>query len=95
MAQKYNVREHIKFQTRCVGARWNDSIGKWFVQVMNEKTGAVIEDSADVFMTGTGLLNEWKWPSIPGLHNFKGKLLHSASWDSTYDTKVGFCAATL
>ncbi|KAJ5345174.1 hypothetical protein N7452_003178 [Penicillium brevicompactum] len=87
VAQKYNVREHIKFQTRCVGARWNDSIGKWFVQVMNEKTGAVIEDSADVFMTGTGLLNEWKWPSIPGLHNFKGKLLHSASWDSTYDTK--------
>ncbi|OGE49328.1 hypothetical protein PENARI_c022G06223 [Penicillium arizonense] len=87
VAQKYNVRKHIKFQSRCVGARWNDSIGKWFVQIFDEKTGSVFEDSADIFMTGTGLLNEWKWPSIPGLHSFKGKLLHSACWDSTYDMK--------
>ncbi|CAG8381236.1 unnamed protein product [Penicillium salamii] len=85
VALKYNVREHIKFESRCVGARWNDSTGKWFVQVVDEKTGSVFEDSADIFMTGTGLLNEWKWPPIPGLHTFKGKLLHSASWDSTYD----------
>ncbi|KAJ5477649.1 hypothetical protein N7530_003158 [Penicillium desertorum] len=85
VAHKYGVREHIKFQSRCVGARWNDSLGKWFVQIFDETTGSVFEDSADVFMTGTGLLNDWKWPSIPGLHSFKGKLLHSACWDSTYD----------
>ncbi|KXG48029.1 FAD-dependent pyridine nucleotide-disulfide oxidoreductase [Penicillium griseofulvum] len=87
VAQKYNVRDHIKFQSRCVGARWNDATGKWFVQILDEKTGSVFEDSADVFMTGTGLLNEWKWPSIPGLQSFKGELLHSACWNSTYDMK--------
>ncbi|OQE17779.1 hypothetical protein PENFLA_c023G05685 [Penicillium flavigenum] len=85
VAHKYDVREHIKFQSRCVGARWNDSLGKWFVQIFDETTGSVFEDSADVFMTGTGLLNDWKWPSIPGLHSFKGKLLHSACWDNSYD----------
>lgn len=88
VAQKYHVREHIKFQSRCVGARWNDSMGKWFVQVVDDKTGQVFEDFADVFMTGTGLLNEWEWPSIPGLHAFKGKLLHSACWDESYDIQV-------
>ncbi|RJE25095.1 Flavin-binding monooxygenase [Aspergillus sclerotialis] len=87
VAQKYKVRDHIKFQNHCVGARWNDSIGKWFVQIANDQTGEVFEDSADVFMTGTGLLNEWKWPSIPGLHGFKGKLLHSACWDESYDVQ--------
>jgi cation diffusion facilitator CzcD-associated flavoprotein CzcO len=29
--------------------------------------------------------SSWKWPEIPGLQDFKGKLLHSASWDHTYD----------
>ena len=34
-------------------------------------------------------MNDWKWPSIPGLHTFKGKLLHSAKWDEAYDYSVG------
>lgn len=33
-------------------------------------------------------MNNWKWPAVPGLHTFKGKLLHSANWDETYDYKV-------
>ncbi|KAL4911717.1 hypothetical protein BDW62DRAFT_207182 [Aspergillus aurantiobrunneus] len=60
--------------------------GKWFVQILDETISGrrVFEDSADVLMTGTGLLNDWKWPPIPGLHSFKGKLLHSACWDESY-----------
>jgi cation diffusion facilitator CzcD-associated flavoprotein CzcO len=27
----------------------------------------------------------WQWPDIPGLNSFKGKLLHSARWDNSYD----------
>ena len=26
------------------------------------------------------LPSNWKWPDIPGLHNFKGELVHSADW---------------
>lgn len=40
-----------------------------------------VEDTADVLFLGTGVLSRWAWPSIEGLHNFKGKLLHSAQWD--------------
>jgi cation diffusion facilitator CzcD-associated flavoprotein CzcO len=29
-------------------------------------------------------VNQWKWPDIPGLHDFKGKLVHSAGYDPTY-----------
>ncbi|RAL04884.1 flavin-containing monooxygenase [Aspergillus ibericus CBS 121593] len=88
VAHKYDVRKDIKFENRCVGARWNDAVGKWFVQILDETdpNGRTFEDSADVLMTGTGMLNEWRWPAIPGLHKFKGKVLHSASWDRRYDT---------
>lgn len=88
MAKKYDVRKHIKFSKRCVGARWNDTVGKWFVQIQDLETDEVFEDSADVLMTGTGLLNEWKWPSIPGLQSFKGRLLHSACWDESWNSQV-------
>jgi hypothetical protein len=27
----------------------------------------------------------WKYPDIEGITSFKGKLLHSASWDESYD----------
>lgn len=29
--------------------------------------------------------SNWKWPSIEGLNSFKGRLMHSAHWDSSYD----------
>lgn len=29
--------------------------------------------------------SNWKWPSISGLHSFKGTLLHSASFDNDVD----------
>lgn len=45
-------------------------------------------DKCDVLISATGALNSWNWPDIPGLHNFRGKLLHSAAWDESYDYKV-------
>jgi cation diffusion facilitator CzcD-associated flavoprotein CzcO len=29
--------------------------------------------------------SSWKYPEIPGIKDFKGKLMHSATWDSSYD----------
>jgi hypothetical protein len=29
--------------------------------------------------------SNWKWPAIEGLSDFKGKILHSARWDASYD----------
>lgn len=31
------------------------------------------------------IASNWKWPEITGLHGFKGKLLHSARWDTEWD----------
>lgn len=29
--------------------------------------------------------SSWRWPRIPGIEDFQGKLLHSADWDTSYD----------
>lgn len=31
------------------------------------------------------LHSQWKWPTIPGIHDFKGHKAHSAEWDHDYD----------
>ena len=31
--------------------------------------------------------SSWQYPKIPGLDQYKGKLMHSARWDSKYDLK--------
>jgi len=60
------------------------------MQIKDLKTGFIISDSCDIFLSASGVLNDWKWPSIPGLHTFGGKLLHSAKWDEEYDYSVSF-----
>jgi cation diffusion facilitator CzcD-associated flavoprotein CzcO len=50
----------------------------------------IVEDEADVLITGIGLLNEWKWPKIEGLHTFRGDLLHTANWNDNFDLTVSF-----
>ncbi|RVX75856.1 hypothetical protein B0A52_00213 [Exophiala mesophila] len=85
VADKYNVRRFMKFNHKVIEARWNEETSKWHVKVQKLGSDEVIEDVGDVLITGTGALNEWKWPDIKGIHDFKGKLLHSANWDSDYD----------
>lgn len=29
-------------------------------------------------------ISNWKWPSIEGIESFRGRLMHSARWDSSY-----------
>lgn len=57
-------------------------------QVEDLASNNVLSDQCDMLLSATGSLNNWKWPSIPGLHDFKGKLMHSASWDTSYDYSV-------
>ncbi|CBF78087.1 hypothetical protein AN8757.2 [Aspergillus nidulans FGSC A4] len=85
VSAKYGCEKYIKFKHRVVSATWDNDRSKWTLQVKNLDSGEVIEDQCDVVVSASGALNEWKWPSIPGLHDFKGKLMHSANWDESYD----------
>ncbi|KAF7590203.1 hypothetical protein BBP40_003178 [Aspergillus hancockii] len=81
-AEKYDLKERIKFNTRLVKAIWNEKQGKWKLRL--EQGEFVIEDEADVLLDGSGILNQWRWPDIEGLDSFKGKLVHTAQWDPEY-----------
>lgn len=43
----------------------------------------ILRKEADIVINATGFLSKWNWPTIPRLDKFKGKLVHTASWDRT------------
>ncbi|BCR89696.1 flavin-containing monooxygenase [Aspergillus chevalieri] len=85
VASKYGCEKHIKFKQQVVQAVWDEKKSNWQLQVQDVDSGSVYSDEADVLISATGALNNWKWPDIPGLHDFRGKLMHSAKWDESYD----------
>ncbi|KAI1613524.1 cyclohexanone monooxygenase [Exophiala viscosa] len=85
VVEKYDCMKHIKLNHQIVKAVWDNRQGKWQLEVKNLKDGSTFTDTCDVVLSATGALNDWKWPSIPGLEDFKGTILHSASWDESFD----------
>ncbi len=49
--------------------------------------GTRSSDTCEVLVNGSGVLNSWKYPKIPGISDFAGKLMHSATWDPKVDLK--------
>ncbi|RVX69048.1 hypothetical protein B0A52_06761 [Exophiala mesophila] len=85
LAVKWDILKYIKLQHKVVEARWSEDDQGWFVKVQNLANGSIVEDFCHVLLNCNGVLNNWKWPEIRGLHDFKGKLLHSARWDTEWD----------
>lgn len=90
VADKYDVRDRIRFNHKCVEARWDETKSNWTAKFLrlDHHEPLIVQDEADVLITGTGLLNEWKWPDIAGLQTYQGDLLHTASWDDNFDATV-------
>jgi cation diffusion facilitator CzcD-associated flavoprotein CzcO len=75
------LKSFIKTEHQVAGAYWNHEKGGYDVQIKDLKTNTEITDHCDVLINASGILNNWRWPAIPGLQKFKGTLLHTANWD--------------
>lgn len=84
VAAKYDLEKYVQLKTTVESATWDDDAGQWRLRILTPE-GTHVDDSCDVLISGSGVLNSWKYPEIPGLDLFKGKLMHSAKWDNSYD----------
>ncbi|EGP86307.1 unnamed protein product [Zymoseptoria tritici ST99CH_1A5] len=78
-ADDFGLRECIRLNSRVIAAVWSDERGKWDITI-ETSSGETIQDEADILVNGSGFLNSWKWPDIPGIKDYKGELIHSANW---------------
>ncbi|PLB53855.1 FAD/NAD(P)-binding domain-containing protein [Aspergillus steynii IBT 23096] len=89
LCEEESMSPAIKLEHRVVGVQWDDDRGVWNVKVENMQSGEIIDDYCHFLLDGSGILNNWKWPEIPGLFEFRGELVHSANWadDFKYEGK--------
>lgn len=80
VADKYDVRRHIRFGTVVDGARWDEEATLWQVSLAG---GEMLRTR--YLITATGFLSQPKVPDIPGIENFAGRLIHTTEWDDDYD----------
>jgi cation diffusion facilitator CzcD-associated flavoprotein CzcO len=80
VADKYDVRRHIRFKTTIEGAHWDDETAHWQVAIAGGETLC-----ARYLFTATGFLSQPYTPDIAGIDSFAGKVIHTTDWDDDYD----------
>lgn len=79
VADDYDIRRHIRFDTEVTESRFDETSGEWEVDTIN----AVGEKStlrASILISAVGAFNKPRIPDIPGLKSFKGPSVHTAQY---------------
>lgn len=79
-ADKYGIREHIRFNTAVSRSTWHDASNYWELET---DQGDCYE--ASVVVSAIGMFNNIVWPQIDGIDSFPGDYFHSARWDHNVD----------
>jgi 4-hydroxyacetophenone monooxygenase len=86
VADKFNLRQHIRFGTEVKSANYASATQQWAVAV-NGSDGSSETLTANVVISAVGIFNPIKLPNIKGLDRFKGTSFHTAEWPADLDLK--------
>ena len=86
VADKYNLRPNIRFQTEVIDSVYDESRAMWTTRVRT-KDGKEETIVSNAVITAVGQLSRPRLPDIKGVETFKGKWFHSAQWDHSVDLK--------
>ena len=75
VADRFDLRKDITFNTTVVSSVWDDQTKRWTVTTDGGET--VI---AQFVVMATGCLSVPKAPDIPGVDKYRGRLYHTADW---------------
>jgi cation diffusion facilitator CzcD-associated flavoprotein CzcO len=75
VADRFDLRRDITFDTRVTAAHYDDPAGRWRVT-----TDTGHELTAQFLVMATGCLSAAKLPEVPGLERYGGRTHHTARW---------------
>jgi len=80
VADKYDLRRHIRFNTEVTSAEYDEQTKQWTVHT---SAGEPVE--LEVLISAVGQLSRPSWPNIAGRETFAGPSFHSALWNHDVD----------
>ncbi|CAN9151111.1 unnamed protein product [Alternaria alternata] len=80
----FDLAHHIEFKTTVTRSAWSEQESKW---LLNTECNGIVNKvrKADVLINAAGILNHYRYPDIPGLDSYRGRLIHTADWDHSVD----------
>jgi 4-hydroxyacetophenone monooxygenase len=84
VADRYAIRENIRFQTEVVSMQFDESERTWTIRLRTPGGGEEIAH-ANAVVSAVGQLNRPRMPEIKGMETFAGPSFHSAQWDHSID----------
>jgi len=84
VAEKFNLRPHIRFETEVKSADYNKESQRWEVAVRHAD-GPHKTLKANILISAVGIFNPIKMPTIKGLDRFEGPCFHTAEWPADLD----------
>jgi cyclohexanone monooxygenase len=75
VADRFNLRSDIQFDTRVDRAEFDEGVNSWSVTTSDGKTV-----TAKYVVLATGCLSNARMPDIKGLAGFKGRVYHTGNW---------------
>jgi 4-hydroxyacetophenone monooxygenase len=84
LADQYDLRRDIRFETEVTAARYDEARALWIVTTRGP-SGMEETNDANAVITAVGQLNRPSIPSLPGLEEFEGPRFHTARWDHSVD----------
>ena len=86
VADKYDLRQNIRFSTKVESAEYDEAKSVWHVRVKKED-GSEESLEANAVISAVGQLNQPRYPNLEGRDSFAGPSFHSARWDHSVDLK--------
>ncbi len=84
VADKYNLRPHIRFSTEVISSTFNEMTNDWHV-IIKRPDGTRETLVANAVICAVGQLNCPRLPDIDGRDSFMGTSFHSARWRHDVD----------
>jgi 4-hydroxyacetophenone monooxygenase len=86
VADKYGVRNKVRFNTEVVECTYDEKRALWVTRVRGRDGGEFMIE-ANAIISAVGQLNKPKFPDVRGVGGFKGPEFHSARWDHSVDLR--------
>jgi len=75
VADTYDLRRHVRHHTTVTAARWDELSQSWTLDIDGQAPL-----TARIVIVATGILSQPKTPTIPGLGDYQGTLIHASRW---------------
>ncbi|AOW25330.1 hypothetical protein AVM11_16280 [Sphingomonas melonis TY] len=79
VADRFDLRRHIRFGLEVTEARWDAEAAAWHVDIA-DADGHEETLTASMILSGVGAFNKPRLPDVPGLDRFEGPSVHTARY---------------